>query len=62
MDGTFKNGDKWTGYRYQEAGTWYFRAVDQAGNEYDTDEVPSTEPILTVTQWVGSNWTSADFE
>ena len=61
MKGTFKNGDQWTGYKYQEDSIWYFRATDKNGNEYDTDEVPATEPILTITQFIG-NWIREDFD
>ena len=61
MEGTFKNGDMWTGYKYQEDNTWYFRAIDQAGNEYDTQEIPETESILTIAQYIG-DWTGDDFK
>ena len=60
MEETFKNGDTWTGYKYQEDNTWWFRARDTAGNEYDTIEVPATEPILTITQYMG-RWTEDDY-
>jgi len=61
MEGSFNNGDKWTGYKYQEGSTWWFRAIDQAGNEYDTQEIPETESILTITQYIGT-WTGDDFK
>ena len=59
MEGTFKNGDRWTGYRYQEDNTWWFRATDKNGNEYDTQEVPVTPPLFTITQYIG-NWTKEE--
>ena len=61
MEGTFKNGDTWNGYRYQEDNTWWFRATDKDGNIYDTQEEPSTEPILTITQYVG-NWSAEEID
>ena len=59
--GTFKNGDSWTGYKYQEDNTWWFRAIDQAGYEYDTVEVPATEPLFTITQYIG-NWSESEIK
>ena len=49
--GTFKNGDKWQGYSYQEGGAWWFRATDQNGNEYDTQEVPTEKLDITIVRF-----------
>ena len=59
--GRFENGDAWTGYKYQENDAWYFRATDKNGNEYDTDEVPATSPLFTLTQYIG-NWTGEEID
>jgi hypothetical protein len=52
-EGTFSNGDIWNGHKYLEDDTWYFRAIDKNGREYDTDEVPATDPIMTIVQYMG---------
>jgi len=60
-DGRFKNGDVWHGFKYKDRAGWWFRATDKNGNEYDTQEVPDTPPLFTLTQYVGS-WTQEDVE
>lgn len=63
QQGTFKNGDTWTGWKYKDDDDkkWWFRATDKNGNEYDTQEVPATEPLFTLTQYMG-NWTKEELE
>ena len=58
--GTFSNGDECTGHQYEEDGRWWYRAIDRDSREYDTEEVPTRKPFMTLRQYVG-HWTAADF-
>ena len=58
-EGTFPNGDHWTGYQHKEDGKWWYEAVDKDGRPYETAEEPRRFPLLTLTQFVGS-WTAAE--
>jgi hypothetical protein len=48
---TTADGDKYTGEFYREMLTWYFKAVDKNGDEYDTTEEPAIHPDLVITQF-----------
>lgn len=50
-EGTFRNGDEWTGHQYEEEGKWWYRAVDRDGLEYDTLEIPKRKPLFTLVQY-----------
>lgn len=56
--GYFENGDIWTGYQHTDhpGNPYWYRAIDKDGNEYDTEEIPTPYPMLTLTRFVGS-WT-----
>lgn len=61
-EGYFQNGDHWDGYKYEEDGKWWFRAIDAiTGMEYDTEEIPDTYPLFTMEQFVGT-WTRQQVE
>ena len=47
-EGFFKNGDQWTGLDLIEGGRRYFVAIDSNGNEYETVEMPTRYPFLTM--------------
>ena len=48
---TTTSGDKYTGEFYRENLTWYFKATDKNGEEYDTTEQPAIHLDLTITQF-----------
>lgn len=47
-EGYFKNGDQWHGGRIVEDGRKYFIAVTASGDEYETEEMPTRYPFMTM--------------
>ncbi len=48
MEGYFRNGDQWTGATVEEDGKRFYIAIDHHGNEYETLEMPTRYPLLTM--------------
>jgi hypothetical protein len=45
-EGQFENGDIWTGYSYkEEPGLILYEAIDENGEEYVTEEIPTRDVL-----------------
>ena len=58
---TFANGDRATGYFYEEDGRTWYAAIDAKGNEYETNEVPAKRLGITLLRFEGT-WTRPQVE